>query len=133
MERFLAFQKPLHRLDIYVPLKGNHCSTEIGDEAILLRIDGLQDLGKSSFCLCVTHASHKAASTRLVTLPHLWLADNIEKAISFLPSLGPSNSLMTAYCELSVTTGGHRVRIADLTVTHFTVFMTVGLQSLLIA
>jgi hypothetical protein len=130
MEHFLAFQKPLHRLDIYVPLKGKHCSTEIGDEASLLKIDGLQDLGKSSFCLCVNHASYKEASTRLVTLPHLWLADDIEKAISFLPSLGSSNSLMTAYCELSLTTGGHRVRIADLTVIHLTVFMTAGLQGL---
>ncbi len=130
MERFLAFQKPLHRLDIYVSLSGNYCSAEIGDEAILLKIDGLQNLGKSSFCLCINHTSHKAASTQLVTWPHLWLAESMEKAISFVPSFGLTQSLMTAYCELSLTTGGHRVRVADLTTIRLTVFITAGLQGL---
>ena len=130
MERFLAFQKPLHRLDIYVSLKGEHCSAEIGDEAILLKIDGLQDLGKSIFSLCLNHTSHKAAGSRLVMLPHLWLSEKVDKVISFPPSLGLSKSIMTAYCELSLTTGGHRVRIADLTIIHLTVYMTSGLLGL---
>lgn len=130
MERFLGFQKPLHRLDIYVSLKGEHCAAEIGDEAILVKIDGLQDLGKSTFCFCLNHTSHKAAGSTLVMLPHLWLSENVDKVISFPPSLGLSKSIMTAYCELSLTTGGHRVRIADLTIIHLTVYMTAGLLNL---
>ena len=35
---------------------------------------------------------------------------------------------MTAYCELSLTTGGHRVRIADLSSITLTAFVTDGLK-----
>ena len=130
MERFLAFQKPLHRLDVYVSLKGRHTSAEIGDEAVLFNIAGLQDLGKSSLCLCVNHTGHKAARTNLVGWAHFWLAEKPDKAISFVPSIAPSQSLLTAYCELSLTTGGHRVRLADLTVVCLTVHITAGLHPL---
>ena len=34
---------------------------------------------------------------------------------------------MTAYCELSLTTGGHRVRIADLSAITLSAFVTDGL------
>lgn len=130
MERYLAFQKPLHRLDVYVSLKGNFTSADIGDEAILLKLDGLQDLGQSSHCLCVNHVAHKASQKQLVAWAHFWLAENPDKVISFVPSIGLSQSLLTAYCELSLTTGGHRVRIADLTVIHLTAHLTSGLHRL---
>ena len=48
IERYLAFQKPLHRFDVYVSLKGKYSSVDIGDEAILLKVDGLQNLDKST-------------------------------------------------------------------------------------
>ena len=51
----------------------------------------------------------------------------MEKVISFVPSLGLSLSIMTAYCELSLTTGGNRVRIADLSMISFSAFVTEGL------
>lgn len=130
MERYLVFQKPLHRIDIYVSLNGKYSSADIGDEAMLLRLDGLQDLGKSSFCLCVNHTGHKTSKNKLVAWAHFWLAENPEKVISFVPSIGLSQSLLTAYCELSLTTGGHRVRIADLTVIHLTAHVTSGLHRL---
>ena len=63
-------------------------------------------------------------------LPHLWLSEKVDKVISFPPSLGLSKSIMTAYCELSLTTGGHRVRIADLSIIHLTVYMTADLLNL---
>lgn len=37
---------------------------------------------------------------------------------------------MTAYTEFSLTTSGHRVRIADLTVLHLTAHLTEGLYRL---
>lgn len=126
----MAFQKPLHRLDVYVALKGNHNSAGIGDEAILLQLDGLQDLGKSSFCLCVNYTGHKTSHMNLVVWPHFWLAENPAKVISFVPSIGLSQLLLTAYCELSLTTGGHRVRIADLTVLRLSAHLTSGLHQI---
>lgn len=128
MERFLGFQKPVHRLDIYIALKGNFSSAGIGDEAMLLRLDGLQNLGMSSFCLCVNHKGHKGSHSNLVAWPHFWLGENLDKVVSFVPSIGLSPSLMTGYCELSLTTGGHRVRIADLTVVSLTVYTTSDLH-----
>jgi len=37
--------------------------------------------------------------------------------------------MMTAYNEISLTTGGQRVRIADLTIISFDAFCTLGFQS----
>ncbi len=128
MERFLDFQKPLYRLDVYVSLEGRHVSNRIGDQGVLLKIDGLQDLGKTVSCLLWNHSSHKDSGSQLVTRAHLWLEEQKNKFVSFTPSLGPSLSLMTAYCELSLTTGGHRVRIADLSSVSLKIYVTEGLK-----
>ena len=111
-------------------MKGNFVSARVGDEALLLQLDGLQDLGKSSFCLCVNHTGHQRSHADLVTWPHFWLGDNPDKVISFMPSIGLTPSLLTAYCELSLTTGGHRVRLADLTVISLKVYATPALHSM---
>ncbi len=127
MERFLDFQKPIYRMDLFVELEGQHRSSELGPQGVLLKIDGLQDLGKSAYILMWNHIGNKNSSSHLVTWSHLWLGENKNKVISFVPSLGLSLSIMSAYCELSLTTGGHRVRIADLSKISFTAFVTDGL------
>jgi len=124
MERFLDFQKPLYRLDAFIALKGQHCSSEIGNQGVLLRIGGLQDLGKTVTCLLWNLPKHQNSDTQLVTFTQLWLNENTNKIIRFVPSLGRTASLMTAYCELSLTTGGHRVRIADLSTISLTAYVT---------
>ena len=43
MEQFLGYQKPLYRLDAFVAIEGDHRSSDIGNEGILLKIGGLQD------------------------------------------------------------------------------------------
>src|SRR3954470_2836632 len=53
MERFLDFQKPILRLDLYIELIYAMTSCQLGDEAILFRISGLHDLSKVVSCLCV--------------------------------------------------------------------------------
>lgn len=130
MERFLAFQKPLHRLDLYISLKANQCSTDLGNHAVLFKINGFQDLGKTSFFLCVNQVSHKASAVSLVMQSHMWLAERKDKVISFSPSAGLAGTLMRSFCELSLTTGGHRVRIADLTTINMTVYVTEGFEAI---
>ena len=130
IKRFLDFQKPLYRLDVFVSLEGQHQSTEIGAQGVLLKIGGLQDLGKTVTCLLWNHPEHKKADSQIVTRAYLWLQEKQNKIVSFVPSLGSSLSLMTAYCELSLTTGGHRVRIADLSTISLTAYVTDGLFSI---
>lgn len=127
MERFLDFQKPLYRLDVFLALEGQHRSSDIGNQGVLLKIGGLQDLAKNVTCLLWNHSKHSNSDSHLVTLARLWLDENTSKVLPFTPSLGLTPSLMTAYCELSLTTGGHRVRIADLTTITITAFVTEGL------
>jgi hypothetical protein len=127
MERFLGFQKPLYRLDAFVALEGQHRSSDIGNQGVLLKIGGLQDLGKTATCLLWNLPKHPNSATHLVTFAQLWLDDNTKTITPFMPSLGLTPSLMTAYCELSLTTGGHRVRIADLTKVTITAYVTEGL------
>jgi hypothetical protein len=129
MNRFLDFQKPLYRLDAFVALEGQHSSSDIGNQGVLLKIGGLQGLAKNATCLLWNLPKHSNSGSHLVTFARLWLDGNPNKIkiLPFAPSLGLTPSLMTAYCELSLTTGGHRVRIADLTTITMTAFVTEGL------
>ncbi|MFN5917175.1 MAG: hypothetical protein ACK42H_00480 [Planctomycetota bacterium] len=131
MEQFLGYQKPLYRLDAFVAIEGDHRSSDIGNEGILLKIGGLQDLGKMANCLLWNLPSHPNSSTQLVTFAQFWLDEDTNKILPFMPSLGLTRSIMTAYCELSLTTGGHRVRLADLTSVTMTAYVTAGLYPFL--
>ena len=44
--------------------------------------------------------------------------------------MSPFPALLSSFCELSLTTGGHRVRIADLSTIHLTVNATEGFASI---
>ncbi len=128
MERFLDFQKPIYRLDLFVELEGQHRSSELGSQGVLFKINGFQDLNKSTFLLMWNHTGHKNSDSQLITWTNLWLGERKDKVISFAPSIGRSLSTMTAYCELSlISGGGHRVRIADLSMISFSAFATEGL------
>jgi hypothetical protein len=131
MERFLGFQKPLYRLDLFIAMEGQLCSADIGNQGVLLKISGLQDLGKTTSCLLWNLPKHLNSATHLVTFAQLWLDEDTKRITPFMPSLGPTPSLMTAYCELSLTTGGHRVRIADLTTVAVSAYVTDGLYPFL--
>jgi len=131
MERFLAFQKPLFRLDVFVSLNGDHCSADIGDEAILLDIDVLHDLGKHAYCLCVNRMGDRRSHKWLMTSLYYWQDKWKGKVLIIVPSLSPSKSTMASFFELSLTTGGHRVRIADLTWIKLRALCTSGIRPLI--
>ena len=128
MERFLDFQKPILRLDIYIELIQPATSVMIGDEAILLLIHGLYDLSKILSCLYVNHIGHRNSNNALVTLTHVWNDDAPTKILSLPPSISSSLNLITSYSELSLTTGGQRVRIVDLTILTLQAFCTDGFR-----
>lgn len=127
MERFLDYQKPLLRLDAFIELHNPETSSSIGNEAVFLRIHGLTDINEVFSCLCINQTGHQSSSSSLVTRTHMWTKP--EKILSLGPSIGLSSHMMTAYSEISLTTGGQRVRIADLTILRFDAFCTPGFQS----
>jgi hypothetical protein len=128
MERFLQFQKPILRIDLYAELTEPTTSAAVGDEAILLRIGGLHDLPKTMCFLSVNQSSHsKAADPGLLTLTHIWNDESPSNILTLQPSVGPPN-VLASYNELSLTTAGSRVRIADLTVVTFEACCTEGIR-----
>jgi hypothetical protein len=128
METFLEFQKPLLRLDLYVELIQPETSAIIGDEAIHFRIHGLYDLSDIFSCLLVNHIGHPKSGEVLLVLTYLWKEGIPSNILSFSPSIGQSLQMMTSYNELSLTTGGRRVRIADLTIISLEVSCTEGIR-----
>jgi hypothetical protein len=128
MERFLDFQKPLLRLDVYIELAQPATSVAIGSEAIRLNIHGLHDISKTLSCLCVNHIGHQDSSTALVTQTHVWTESVPSKTLSLSPSINYSLNVMTSYSELSLSTAGQRVRIADLTILGFDAYCTSGFR-----
>lgn len=127
MERFLSFQMPILRVDLYIELRDATTSVNIGDEAALLRIGGLHDLSKCMSFLAVNFVGHNRASTALVTQAHMWNDDAPDNLLALRPSVG-TPSVMISYNEISLTTGGNRVRIADLTLITFEAICTEGIR-----
>ena len=124
MERFLDFQKPIYRMDSFVALRAEATSAQIGDEGLLLRVTGLEDIHKKVELLLWNQHEHIEAERRLVSRAFLWLDKRKDKVVPFIPSLGLSPQLMTSFCEMSLSTAGHRVRIADVSAVHLQVFAT---------
>jgi hypothetical protein len=131
MERFLDFQKPLLRLDLYIELTRSATSVVIGNEAVRLRIHGLHDISKTFSCLIVNNFVHRNSDKNLVVSTHMWTDEDPSKPLSFRPSVSHSRDVITSYSELSLTTGGQRVRIADLTIVELEAYCTSGLYSMI--
>ena len=129
MERFLAFQKPLYRLDFYFGLVTPAASAAIGDEAILLVLHGLHDLQKKLYCLCRNDFAHAAASNMRVMSVQMWNSDDASKVLTLGPSLSFFPHLLTSFTQLSLTSGGHRVRIADFTSINLEAVCTEGFRA----
>jgi hypothetical protein len=128
MERFLAFQKPLLRIDVYCDLSVPSVSDSLGDEAILVCLEGLHDLSKVSNFLCTNLSKHKHSGNLLVFQMHSWNSDSLGKVVSLIPCLG-SQTHISVFGEYSLTTGGSRVRIVDLTIVGVEIICTDNLRS----
>lgn len=128
MEMFLEFQKPLLRLDLYVELTQPATSAAIGDEAIRFLIYGLHDLPKTLSCLVVNNAEHPKSDNALLVITHIWNEENPSQILSLPTSMSSRHDVMTSYNELSLTTVGQRVRIADLTILSLEAVCTEGIR-----
>ena len=128
MERFLEFQKPLLRLDLYVELSEPATSAAIGDEAILFVIRGLHNLGKTLSCVCVNQPGDTDSGNALVIARWMWGDEKPPTVLPRVVSMSPSLHKMASYNEVSLTTGGPRVRIADLTIVGLDVICTEGIR-----
>jgi hypothetical protein len=128
MEHFLSFQKPILRIDVYIELDAPVTSAELGDEAVLVRIGGLHDLPKLMSFLCVNKHDYPKANTLLLTEASIWNEDAPDNILTMRPSRGQQN-VMRSFNELSLTTGGNRVRLADLTIITVEAVCTEGIRA----
>ena len=128
MERFLDFQKPLLRLDAYIQLSQPVTSAMIGNEAVLMRVEGLENISKRSAILCVNDFGHAEATNTLVARAYVWGEESASTALSLAASISALSGVMVSYNELSLTVGSQRVRIADMTLLHFEAHCTAGLR-----
>ena len=128
MEKFLEFQKPLLRLDLYVDLYESLTSTAIGDEAILFAIHGLHNITSKYFCLCVNDAGLASSANSLIVKPYLWPEKPNPKILEAQASICPALYRMASYNELSLTAGGRLVKVVDLTIVGLDVICTEGIR-----
>ncbi len=127
MERFLAFQKPLLRFDVYCEFSEPSVSALLGEEALLVSVHGLHDLSKVFNCMCINKPNLRESSSCLVFQMYAWNADSPDNVIALAPCLG-TQTLASLYGEYSFTTGGSRVRIADLTIVRIGILCTENLR-----
>ncbi|HPF27820.1 MAG TPA: hypothetical protein PK159_14635 [Steroidobacteraceae bacterium] len=128
MERFLAFQKPIHRLDVFVLLKSEMCSASIGEEGLLLTMGGIQARSSYLNLLLWNKVDDKLARDRIVTQSRLWLLEEEGKMVNFANSASASKSVIVAYCEVHFSYFGRPASLADLAEVAITVHLTEGLK-----
>lgn len=115
LERFLDMQKPILRLDAYFQMKIPTSSYELGNEAALLEIHGLQNIDKTLFLLCINQPTHAFSERLLVMRAHLWLGETPANVISVTPYVSQWTNVAAVATEISITSAG-RVSLADLTI-----------------
>lgn len=119
MERFLDWQKPINRIDIYIALNKPLTAAEIANEAACVKITGLQLVNKDSYFL-LRPAAEQTSPTGLVWLPSMWSETRL-LLLNFNPTLS-NPSILGAFYEIALDIGGIRntlSQIADLAVSAF--------------
>lgn len=131
MERFLDFQKPLARLDIYVELTRHLRSTEIGDEAIRFRITGLTNMNDKFSFLFVNASTHPSASTARVVQTCFWEESHPGRVVLTPPSISLVAHDMVSYIYMTITKMGRIAKISDLTEIRLEAFCTEGFREII--
>lgn len=129
MERFLDLQKPLYRLDFYFQLVAPSTSSSIGNEAVLLILHGLHDISGKFFCLCMNKFDHPGAGGSLTMSTQMWNKDQPGNVLTLPQSVSFMPHVLTTFSQLSLTMGGHRVRLADLSAISLEAICTEGFRS----
>ncbi len=132
MERFLDFQKPIYRIDIYAEHVNPVSNTTIKDEAILLELDGFQRPFPPLLFLCVNQPGRDSyCNSRYSgsgTKTYWWSEPQEVLTGGLNPSYAPN--LFTSYNRLYLSTGGGKpLAIADLSLVSLKAYCTSGIRN----
>jgi hypothetical protein len=130
MQRFLDFQKPAFRFDFYFELADPTTSAAIGDEAILLIIQGLQEVPRELYCLFNNGWNSPFASDHNVLCVQVWQRLKelwFVHPLSF--SMTETQTMMGSYREMTLYSAGHRARVADVSAISIESICTEGFRS----
>ena len=115
LERFLDLQKPIFRIDVYTQMNSPATTSQLAGEALLVKIAGLGDLDKEVYLLLQFNPEHRFAHNKLVCNPTFWIGEMLGKRLSAVSSVSPILSVIIAYYQLSLTTGGTRAALGHAT------------------
>lgn len=124
MERFLDFQKPIFRLDIFLDLVQKESSATIGEELLRFDFHGIQSIDGNFIILAKNLISHPKSNNRII-FGSLILNQN-GKQIELPPSMSNSATNISIYHEIQV---GQRTSISNLTKVYLSVMCTEGILS----
>ena len=128
MERFLEYQKPLLRMDVFIELDRPATSVMIGDQAVLMRLQGIHGFKRSLFCLCINVPGRPESANSLLSWTRIWVEENPQDIVSEVPCKSALPNVMTSATELSLRTIGGPVRLADITIIRMEAFCTEGIR-----
>lgn len=127
MERFLDYQKPLYRFDVYIGLEKPFTSSEIGNEHILLSLSGVPDITKTTHYLLSNWPD--SGQSKSAILHHLttWIDDKVNAGSRLRPMISPMPNIILGLFEVIITSMGNTVRISDLADISLSVYATSGI------
>ena len=134
MEHFMAFQKPVFRIDVYVQLTEAIASDQLGDEIVILHIIGLRDLSDGFACVCRNEPSQPQSASTLVFRLTTWAEGNLlggqGPATQHAPTASSNPKQVQAFGALSLLrVGSQYVRLIDLMFLRLEAICTKSIRS----
>lgn len=135
MENFLAFQRPIQRIDLFFRMTTNENSLALGQQAILVAISGLIAPHRQLHILCRNHLDHSQAGRSTVFWPTGWTSEpgvmnsvKYGKPIGMTPTIESRPKIISCCSELMLSKLGHKVKISDLDILSLEVCCTEGMH-----
>ncbi len=133
MEHFMAFQKPIFRVEVFVELTESISSADLGDQALLFHISGLRDLNEGFVCFCRNDLAHAHSQSSLVFQLTTWTEGGIlpgaQSLVQQRSTASANPKLIIATAALSMLrVGSQYVRLIDLLFLRLQAICTAGIH-----
>jgi hypothetical protein len=123
MQRFLDFQKPIHRYDVYVDLLLPRTSSTLGNASILFKLWNVPS-HKQSLYFCLSNLpQHQLAETSLIMGLTVW-HDGQQSELILNNSISYNQNQIAGFFQFSISTMGQALSWGSLTFTELAIFVS---------
>lgn len=130
MKRFIDFQMPIARIDIFIRLKDPISSAMLGRHALLIRFARLSPYSdKTESFLTVNATDHEGAREETVARTCWWRGSDVEDGRQSSFCLDPKKQHLVSFCGYGTTDIAGVLTLAKIPMLNFSISCTSGFES----